>query len=136
MESIYKTYLPKGFHNVNAYLFAADPETLISFLKEAFSAEEKNRSINEKTGDISNCIMQLGDSSIMIAQARGKYAEMKTAFYLFVSDVDQVYKKALECGARDEMEPMDMPYGDRQAGVVDPAGNIWWISMRLNADDY
>jgi PhnB protein len=24
-----------------------------------------------------------------------------------------------------------MPYGDRQGGVRDPAGNIWWISQRI-----
>jgi len=29
------------------------------------------------------------------------------------------------------MDPMDMPYGDRQGGVVDPCGNTWWISTRL-----
>ena len=29
-----------------------------------------------------------------------------------------------------EMDVADMPYGDRQGGVRDPHGNIWWISQR------
>ena len=30
-----------------------------------------------------------------------------------------------------QMDVSDMPYGDRQGGVKDPFGNIWWISQRL-----
>jgi hypothetical protein len=33
-------------------------------------------------------------------------------------------------------EPMDMPYQDRQGGVTDPFGNIWWISTRLAAESF
>jgi hypothetical protein len=34
------------------------------------------------------------------------------------------------------MDVDDMPYGDRQGGVRDPAGNIWWVSHRTTADPY
>jgi PhnB protein len=34
------------------------------------------------------------------------------------------------------MEVADMPYGDRQGGVEDPSGNIWWISQRLVEEPY
>jgi uncharacterized glyoxalase superfamily protein PhnB len=34
------------------------------------------------------------------------------------------------------MEPADMPYDERQAGVCDPFGNYWWISRRLVAGPY
>ena len=30
-----------------------------------------------------------------------------------------------------EMQVADVPYGDCQTGVLDPFGNIWWISQRL-----
>lgn len=29
------------------------------------------------------------------------------------------------------MEPMDQPYGDRNAGVRDESGNVWWIATRI-----
>ena len=45
-------------------------------------------------------------------------------------------KKAIENGAALEMEAGDMPYGDRQGGVVDPFGNLWWISQRLVKEPY
>jgi PhnB protein len=34
------------------------------------------------------------------------------------------------------MKVADMPYGDRQGGVRDIAGNIWWVSQRLTAEPY
>ena len=35
-----------------------------------------------------------------------------------------------------EMAVADMPYGDRQGGVRDPHGNIWWISQRTVKEPY
>jgi PhnB protein len=45
-------------------------------------------------------------------------------------------KRALENGATLEMEVADMPYGDRQGGVRDRHGNIWWISQRTVEEAY
>jgi PhnB protein len=44
--------------------------------------------------------------------------------------------KAEKAGARKIMAVADMPYGDRQGGVRDPAGNIWWVSQRTSAQAY
>ncbi len=136
MKEVFKTYHPEGFHTVNAYLFVANPEEEITFLKEAFYAEELNRTINDKTGDVANVILKIGDSCFMISQARGEFEDMRTSFYLFVNNVDQVYQNALDHGAQKCLDPMDMDYQDRQGGVIDPAGNYWWISKRLEEKNY
>ncbi|WP_378212575.1 hypothetical protein U5922_011055 [Aquicoccus sp. G2-2] len=44
--------------------------------------------------------------------------------------------RAANAGADVIMHADNMPYGDRQGGVRDPAGNIWWISQRLTQDPY
>ena len=136
MNSIFETYIPKGFATMSAYLFADKAEEQIQFLKDAFYAEELNRSINPKNGDIANVILKIGHSCFMISQARGQYLNMRTAFYLYVNDVDGMHKRALEHGAKEEFPPADMPYGDRQSGVVDLAGNYWWISERKVKQPY
>lgn len=136
MKTVFNTYTPEGFSNVNSYLFVADPEALVNFLQKAFYAEEINRSINETNGDISNVILKIGDSCFMISQARGQFEGMRTAFYLYVEDVDTMYQNALAQGAEVVFEPTDMPYEDRQGGIVDPAGNYWWISKRLVEKGY
>jgi len=136
MHSAFETYHPEGFSTMNSYLFVDDPSSLIEFLKKSFHAEEVNRSINPENGDIGNCILKIGDTNFMISQARGQFLNMRTAFYLYVNDVDAIYDHALANGARKEFAPADMDYGDRQAGVVDPSGNYWWISQRLIQKGY
>lgn len=48
----------------------------------------------------------------------------------------EIHKKAVENGAKVEFEPLDMSYGDRQSGIIDPSGNYWWISKRLENKGY
>ncbi len=136
MNKIFNTYRPEGFGTVNGYLFAEFPNELIDFLKNAFFAEEITRSINPKNGDIANVILKIGSSCFMISQARAQFLNMRTAFYLYVDDVDEIHKRAIENGAKVEFEPADMDYGDRQSGIIDPSGNYWWISKRLVKKDY
>ncbi len=136
MNPIFETYRPDGFGTVNGYLFVENPSELIVFLKNAFYAEEINRSINPENGDIANVILKIGTSCFMISQARAPFLNMRTAFYLYVDNVDEVHKRAQEYGAKVEFEPEDMPYGDQQSGIIDPSGNYWWISKRLVEKGY
>ncbi len=136
MEKIFETYKPDGFHTVTSYLFVENPEELIAFLKNAFFANEISRTIIPTSNYLANCILQIGDTCFMISQARGQFLNMRTSLYLYVNNVDEVHKRALECGAIVEFEPADMPYGDRQSGVIDPSGNYWWISKRLEQIGY
>ncbi|EPR67364.1 VOC family protein [Cyclobacterium qasimii] len=136
MNKIFDTYRPGGFGTVNSYLFVENPVELIDFLKAAFYAVEINRSTHPQTGNIANVILKIGTSCFMISQASGEFLNMRTAFYLYVNNVDEIHKRAVNNGAKVEFEPSDMDYGDRQSGVVDPSGNYWWISKRLIEKDY
>ena len=51
-----------------------------------------------------------------------------------MTDVDGAYRRALESGATSLYEPADRPYGDREAGVRDPAGNYWFLARHLSGD--
>jgi len=136
MNQIFETYTPEGFETINGYVFSEHPENLISFLKNTFYAQEINRSINPKNGDIANVILKIGSSSFMISQARGKFLNMRSAFYIYVDNVDEIHQRAIKHGATVEFEPADMDYQDRQSGIVDPSGNYWWISKRLVRKGY
>lgn len=133
---IYNTFQPEGFSTVNSYLFVAQPQELIDFYKKAFYAEEISRTIAEDSGIIRNCILKIGHSCFMIAQASDSFLGMSTAFYLYVNDVDILFENVVKNGAQVVFPPEDMDYGDRQAGVMDIAGNYWWISKRLVKGSY
>ena len=39
--------------------------------------------------------------------------------------------RALKAGATSLTEPVNQFYEDRQGGVRDPVGNVWWIATRI-----
>jgi PhnB protein len=50
---------------------------------------------------------------------------------IYVDDADQVFKRAIEAGAKvvDALE--DKEWGDRCGGFQDPFGHIWYIATPL-----
>ena len=48
--------------------------------------------------------------------------------HMYVEDVDAIYERAIRAGGVSIKGPIDQPYGDREAGVRDPAGNDWYIA--------
>ena len=53
------------------------------------------------------------------------------SIYIYVKDVDAVYAQALGFGCESISAPEDKPYDERQAGVRDSSGNVWWLSRYL-----
>jgi PhnB protein len=83
-------------------------------------------------GTVANSEVRLGDSVIMLAEAKGdEYRPTLSGIHLYVEDCDVVYKRALEAGAVSIMQPMDQLYGDRSAAVKDQFGNYWWIATHI-----
>jgi PhnB protein len=51
-----------------------------------------------------------------------------TSIMFYTDDVDQVFKRAVAAGAKAEMPPADMFWGDRMGNIVDPFGHKWAIA--------
>ncbi len=118
--------IPDGFHTVTPYLVVQGAAKELDFLKGAFQAEELFR-MPQPDGTIMHAEVKIGDSIVMMGEARGQQKPMPCSLYLYVTDADAVYKRALQAGATSTMEPANQFYGDRTAGVRDPAGNQWMI---------
>jgi PhnB protein len=122
-------YIPPGFGTVTPYFFVDDAERFIAFLCEAFGGNEVLRSAHD--GRIANAQIVIGTSTVMVSDTTAQYPAMPTSSYLYVEGADATVRRALAAGAEQIMEVADMPYGDRQGGVRDAWGNLWWISQRL-----
>jgi PhnB protein len=72
----------------------------------------------------------------MVSEASERFPATRAALYLYVADADAMMANAEQAGAKKIMDAADMPYGDRQGGVRDPSGNIWWLAQRLTTDPY
>lgn len=125
-----KSYIPKGLNSVNVYLHPRRAEPLISFLKRAFGAQELGKYASPD-GVVHHAEIRIGDSVVEMGEAHGKYEPMPAMFYVYVPNVDAVYRQTLAAGATSFQEPTDQPYGDRNAGVKDAFGNTWYIATHV-----
>ena len=125
-----KYMAPEGYQNVVPYLVMKDPGKVISFIRQVFDGIE-TENIKDREGRIMHAEVKVGDSVIMIGASMEDNLPFPGMLYVYVPDTDEVYRKALAAGAESVMEPADQFYGDRNAGVRDSEGNIWWISTRF-----
>jgi uncharacterized glyoxalase superfamily protein PhnB len=119
--------IPDAYHSVTPYLVVPGVAKLIEFLKQAFGAQEVER-MARPDGTIMHAEVRIGDSMVMMGEPMGDFQAMPAAIYLYVDDVDAVFRRAVQTGAAPMMEPADQFYGDRNGGVKDPSGNVWWIA--------
>ena len=128
--------IPPGFAQLAPYLFVDDAVAYMAFLESAFGAVELGRTV-APDGRLANGHMKLGEVAFMLSEASPpRYPPTQASFYLYVDDADAALERALSAGASLDVEIGDMPYGDRQCGVRDPAGNLWWLSQRLVDEPY
>ena len=122
--------IPDGYHTVTPYLIVEGAQKLIDFLKQGFGAKERF-SMSGPEGKIGHAELQIGNSIVMLADASPRWKPTKTMIYLYVEDIDAVYKKAVAAGGKSVMEPANQFYGDRSAGVEDAFGNHWGIATHV-----
>lgn len=123
-------FVPEGLHSVIPYLVVENSNRLIEFLKGTFGAEEKERHLRPD-GSVMHAEVKIGDSVIMMGDANEQWKPRPVSLYVYVPDTNTTYRRALDLGATSLMEPADQFYGDRNAGVTDPLGNIWWIGTHI-----
>jgi PhnB protein len=123
-------YVPEGLQTLNVYLHPVRAEPLIAFLKRAFGAADVEKYASPD-GVVHHARVRIGDTVVEMGEAHGSYQPIPTRFYLYVPNMDAMYRRALEAGAKSISEPADQPFGDRLAGVADAFGNQWYIATQI-----
>lgn len=127
-------HIPPGFNTVTPYFVVDDAAGFIEFLVAGLGGTEILRHMDGER--IANAQVRLGTSTVMISEASPAFPAMTGSYYLYVEDADDSMARAVTAGATPVMAVADMPYDDRQGGVRDRHGNLWWISQRLVAGPY
>lgn len=128
-------YIPPGFNTVTPYFFIEHAEGFVAFLVKGLGGTEVCRTMRPN-GLVANVQVQLGTATVMVSEATEAFPAMASAYYLYAEDADLAMQRALDHGASLIMAVANMPYGDRQGGVRDAHGNLWWISQRLVKEPY
>lgn len=122
--------IPEGFHTVTPYLVVPGVAKVLDFVKHAFDAKEIERHARPD-GAIMHALVKIGDSFVMMGEPQGGQPTLPSSLYVYVPNVDEVYKRAVKAGGVSISEPADMFYGDRHGGVKDSCGNQWWIATHI-----
>lgn len=121
-----------AYRTVNAYVMADDADAELTFLQRAFGGTTGSV-MRHDDGRLQHAEIAIGDSVVMLSSATAAYPATRSAFYLWIDDVDATFAQAKAAGGRVESEPADMPYGHRHGGIIDPAGNTWWIAALVKS---
>lgn len=122
--------VPEGFHTVTPFIVVNGAEKFIDLVKKAFGAEVTFLTKSDE-GHVRHATIRIGNSMIMVADADERSEPTRSTLYLYVEDVDSVYKQAVNAGTTSLREPTDEFYGDRSSGVRDAWGNQWWIGTHI-----
>lgn len=121
--------IPPGFNTVTPYFFVDGADRFIDFLVRGLGGVETARHMDGER--IANAQVQFGSSTVMVSEASTAYPAMPASYYLYVENADEAMRRAIAQGGTQVMAVADMPYNDRQGGIRDAFGNLWWISERL-----
>jgi PhnB protein len=133
--------IPDAYPRVTPHLSIAGAAEAIDFYTSLLGASEREyMRLALPDGTIAHAEIEIGGSVIMIGDEQwpgGHEPSPKTlggspvALFVYVEDVDDVFKRALEAGASSVEEPEDRFYGDRVAIFDDPYGHRWNVGTHV-----
>lgn len=124
-------FIPAGFTAITPFIMVPNAMKVIEFAKNVFDAEEVFVLCNDD-GTVAHAQIKIGDALFMLADTMGaEDHRMPAALYVYVDNADEFYHRALQSGAESILAPANQFYGDRNAGVRDSCGNVWWIAERV-----
>ena len=127
--------IPEGYYSLTPYLVMSGAAAAIEFYKKAFGAEELVR-MPGPGGRIMHAEVKIGNSILMLSDENPERGHMSpksrggatASVMLYTEDVDAVFNKAVAAGAKADMPPTDMFWGDRMGNITDPFGHTWAIA--------
>lgn len=130
--------VPKGFHTVTPYLAIKGAARALEWYKQAFDAKELTRQ-QEPGGLLMHARIKIGDSIVMMSDifpgsSHKDPLELGTTpvtLHIYAKDVDALWKRAVDAGARVDMPLGDMFWGERYGQLTDPFGHSWSLSMQI-----
>ena len=129
---------PKDMPRITPYLYYNDLAGAVEWLSRAFGLRMRF-SLPDNDGHLMHAEMTFADGVVMMGRANPKEGgksplDLKAVhqgLYIYVDDVDAHCAHAKEAGARINMEPDDMFWGDRMYSASDLEGHQWSFAQHV-----
>jgi PhnB protein len=130
--------VPEGYHSITPYLIIKGATAAIDYYKKVFGATERMR-MDGPAGTIGHAELVIGDSTVMLAdefpdmghRSPKSIGGTPVSLVLYLDDVDAVFKRAVDAGARSVRPVENQFYGDRMGTLEDPFGHMWSIATHV-----
>ena len=130
--------IPEGYSRLAPYLCVDGAARAIDFYTRVLGATERMR-MPAPGSKIGHAELQIGDSVLMLADEfpemnfRAPKAGGGTAvmLHVYVENVDDVFARALQAGAKSTRAVADQFYGDRSGQFEDPFGHHWNVATHV-----
>jgi PhnB protein len=130
--------IPDNYPRVVPHLCVAAASAAIEFYRTVFDATERMR-MPEPDGRIGHAELEIGTAVVMLSdefpdvgiKAPPTIGGTSITLTLYVTDVDDVFSRAIAAGAKPVRPVKDQFYGDRTATFEDPFGHRWNIATRI-----
>ncbi|ABQ27620.1 VOC family protein [Geotalea uraniireducens] len=131
--------IPEGFHTITPMFMFKDARKAIEFYKQAFGAQERFAMPGPDGKGVMHAEVRIGNSIFMMGEENPqepcKSAETiggsPVSFYIYLENVDEAFRIAMEAGAQVRMPVQDMFWGDRVGTVQDPFGYSWTLATHI-----
>ena len=123
-------FKPQDYSTVSPYLIVDGASAAIGFLETVFGAVALRRFADE-AGKLRHSEIRIDDSVLMIADSADGWPAVPSHVHIYVSDVDETYRRALQAGATSVQEPVKKDDADKRGGVKDATGTTWWIATKV-----
>jgi PhnB protein len=130
--------IPDNYHTITPNLVCRNAAQAIDFYKTVFGATELMR-MPGPDGKIMHSELKIGDSTFFVGDPMGTAmstgpeagATNPVSLHVYVTDVDTIFNRAIEAGARADMPVQDMFWGDRYGKLTDPFGQQWGVATHI-----
>lgn len=131
--------IPEGIHTITPHLVVRDAAGATEWYKAALGAEERGR-IPVPGGKCMQIELWLGDSAVMLADEfpdAGILSPLAiggtpVVLHFSTEDVDALWKRVVDAGARVLQPLQDQFWGDRYGQIIDPFGYRWGLAQHIH----
>ncbi len=136
-------------HGVMPFIYVKAPDKAAEYYEKVLGATEQMRQA-QPGGVVSHVQIKVGDALFMLRdpgtpdlvdyRKKGYAISAKDLggtpvhLYLYVEDVNAVFKRALAEGGKMINALADQEWGDRCGGFQDPFGQIWYVATHIKRD--
>jgi PhnB protein len=130
--------IPEGYPEVTPYLAVDGAADAIDFYSKVFGARERMR-MPAPEGKVGHAELEIGGGLVMLADEFRDMGHLgpraiggsPVTINLYVDDVDDVFQRAIQNGAK-ELRPVENQfYGDRTGQFEDPFGHRWSVATHV-----